>query len=231
MISPACVLVPAFDAAATVAGVVTELRAALKLPVIVVDDGSTDDTAAAARAAGADVASHGRNLGKGAALMTGLRLARARGFAVALSVDADGQHPTRSAVTVLHASDDAHALVLGVRDLARAGAPPRNRFGNDVSNYWLSLFSGKALKDTQCGLRRYPVEATLALGVHATGYAFEAEVILLALASGLAVVEVPIDVLYAPVHAAGSHFRPWRDATRIVLTVVRTALSARLGLR
>jgi glycosyltransferase involved in cell wall biosynthesis len=224
----ACVIVPAFDAAATVGSVIDDVRSSVGAPVLVVDDGSVDATAEAALAHGASVVRHGRNRGKGAAIRTGLHEAMARGAHVALTVDADGQHPGRSARAVLDAPGEA-ALVLGVRDLVRDGAPRSNRFGNAVSNFFLSRFGGRHLADTQCGLRRYPVAETLALGARADGYAFEAEIVLRALAAGLPIVEVPIDVVYPAAVAGGSHFRKVRDPTRIVAAVVRTVIELRAG--
>jgi glycosyltransferase involved in cell wall biosynthesis len=228
LVQSACALVPAFDAGETVGAVLDDLRRTLGLPVIVVDDGSTDPTAAVAGAHGAEVVRHPRNLGKGAALATGLREAARRGFQVAVTVDADGQHPAASARRVLEADADPRALVLGIRDLVRDGAPRSNRFGNGVSNFFLSVFAGRSLRDTQCGLRRYPVAETLALGSRAHGYAFEAEVILRALAAGLPVLQIPVEVVYPRAEDARSHFRSVRDPARIVATVVRTVLDLRL---
>lgn len=224
----ACALVPAFEAALTVGAVIDDLRESLHVPVIVVDDGSRDGTAEAARAHGADVVRHPRNRGKGAALETGLREAARAGFDVAVTVDADGQHPGASAHAVMNATDDPRALVLGVRDLVRDGAPPSNRFGNDVSNFFLSLFARRHLRDTQCGLRRYPVRETLELAGRARGYAFEAELVLRALAEGLPLVEVPVRVVYPPAEARSSHFRNVRDPLRIIVAVLRTVLELRL---
>src|SRR5579859_6075260 len=186
-----CVIVPAFDAAATVGQVVDDLRETVTASVIVVDDGSTDATGYVAGAHGAQVVRHDRNRGKGAAIVTGLREAARQQMRTAVTVDADGQHPASSARLVFEGSADPGALVLGVRDLRRDGAPRSNRFGNGVSNFFLSSFSGRGLRDTQCGLRRYPVRETLALGTRANGYAFEAEVVLRAIAAGWPIVEVP----------------------------------------
>jgi glycosyltransferase involved in cell wall biosynthesis len=223
-----CAVVPAFDAGESVGAVLDDLHRTLGLPVLVVDDGSSDATAQVARAHGAEVIRHGRNLGKGLALRTGLLEAARRGFGTVVTVDADGQHPGASARLVLEAGDDPRALVLGVRDLVRDGAPRGNRFGNDVSNFFLSLFAGRDLRDTQCGLRRYPVAETLELGCRARGYAFEAEVVLRALAAGLPVREVPVAVVYPRPEDTRSHFRSVRDPTRIVFAVVRTVLDLRL---
>lgn len=228
MLPSACVVVPALDAAETLGAVLDDLRATVGLPLLVVDDGSADATGDVARARGADVLRHPRNRGKGAALRTGLLEAARRGLAAVVTVDADGQHPGASARVVLEASDDPRALVLGVRDLGRDGAPRSNQFGNRVSNFFLSAFARRPLRDTQCGLRRYPVAETLRLGARADGYAFEAEVVLRALAAGLPVLEVPVAVVYPPAEESRTHFHTVRDPARIVGTVVRTVLDLRL---
>jgi len=216
--------VPALDAAETIGAVVDDLRATLGAVVIVIDDGSTDATESVARAHGAIVVRHDKNCGKGQAIRSGLAEAARRGFDVVVTVDADGQHPAASARIVLNASDDPRTLVLGVRDLARDGAPGLNRFGNGVSNLFLSAFVGRLLRDTQCGLRRYAVAQTLSLGVQARGYAFEAEVVLRAIAADIPIVEVPVDVVYPPEGLRTTHFRGVIDPVRIVATVVRTVL-------
>lgn len=222
----ACAIVPAYNAAQTV-GVVVEGLRSLDVPILVVDDGSNDGTSESARASGAVVLRHEHNRGKGDAIRTGLARAKLDGMNVAVTVDADGQHPFESARAVLAASGDPRALVLGVRNLEQDGAPPRNRFGNSVSNFFLSHFAGRALRDTQCGLRRYPVVETLALGARARGFAFEGEIVLRALAAGLPLVEIPIGVLYPPEDQRRTHFRGVVDPTRIVLAVARTVLELR----
>lgn len=217
----ACVVIPALDAAPTLPAVVAALREALPEragAILVVDDGSRDTTAELAAAQGCTVLAHGRNRGKGAALRTALATALARGFEVALTVDADGQHPAREARRVLFSAAPEGALVLGVRDLARAGAPRANRFSNGISNFFLSRFAGRRLRDTQCGLRRYPIRRTLELGAAGDGYDFEAEVLLRAVWAGVPIVEEPVDVLYP--EDRRTHFHPVRDPARIIRTVL-----------
>jgi hypothetical protein len=128
---------------------------------------------------------------------------------------------------VLQAGDDARALVLGVRDLVSDGAPSRNQFGNAVSNFFVSTFAGRPLRDTQCGLRRYPVPESLELACRSNRYGFEAEIVLRAIGAGLPVVEVLISAVY-PSPSGRSHFRGWVDPTRIVFTVALTAAQIRL---
>ncbi len=220
-------IIPAYDAARTVGAVVSSVRQAFGDlgDVIVVDDGSTDDTRARAEAAGAIVVRHPKNLGKGRALRTGLTEASRRGHDAAVTIDADGQHPAEEAARLARADVDARALVLGIRDLKGAGAPRPNQISNAISNGFLSLFSRKRLHDTQCGLRRYPLPSTLALGGRDDGYAFEAEIILLAIAAKVPVIELPIRVLYPEDRT--THFDSVRDPARVVRRVVATLVSTR----
>ena len=123
--------------------------------------------------------------------------------------------------------DDPDALLLGVRDMVGAGAPRANQLSNAFSNLVLSGFTGVRFADTQCGLRRYPVAATLAADGGAAGYAFEAEIILRAKASGVPIVEVPIDVIYPPEELRVSHFHSVRDPARIIVRVISTLIETR----
>jgi glycosyltransferase involved in cell wall biosynthesis len=221
-------VVPAYQAEATIERVVVDLRAEWSAlgergaNVIVVDDGSSDRTEQRARAAGADVVRHPRNLGKGSALRTGFERALALGADAAVSVDADGQHPASQALLLARSDAPREALLLGVRDLARAGAPKANRFSNRFSNVFLSWFSRLELTDTQCGLRRYPLPETLELELGSSGYEFESEVILRGARLGWRIEQLPVEVIYPPEEERVSHFRVVRDPARIVARVLWT---------
>lgn len=220
-------LIPAYFAERTVGDLVRALVQAWPQqegmpPVIVVDDGSRDRTSQAALAAGAYLVRHPENRGKGAALCTGFERALSFGADAVVSVDADGQHPPDQALKLALHPARVESLVLGVRDLAGAGAPRANQRSNAISNYFLSRFTGKTLLDTQCGLRRYPLGRTLALGAKSTGYAFEAELLLRAVRAGVPIDQVPIRVLYPPDRR--THFDSVRDPARIVARVVSTLL-------
>lgn len=193
--------------------------------LLVVDDGSTDGTGDIARAAGVDVVTHATNRGKGVALRTGFAWLAERGFDTAVTVDADGQHRGEDAVALALHGSPAAALVLGVRDMSRAGAPKPSQLSNRFSNWWVSRFAGISLADTQCGLRRYPLAATLELESDARGYGFESDLLVRAARRGIPVVEVPIRVIYPPKAERVSHFRVLVDPTRIVVRLVHTALT------
>lgn len=225
-------IIPAYQAAASIAEVVAGLRSTWQtalgeLPrVLVINDGSTDGTTRQAQQAGAEVIEHPSNRGKGAALRTGLWRARELNAAVAVTLDADGQHPASEALRVLCHPAPSNALVLGVRDLVGAGAPRPNQLSNAFSNAWLSAFAGRRLLDTQCGLRRYPVRETLAIGARSAGFGFEAELVLRAARAGWPIEHLPVRVIYPPAGERTTHFRPWRDPFRIVLRVIYTAATA-----
>lgn len=225
------VAVPAYQAQRHLGQVLAEIDASLRaqvqppaLTVLVIDDGSTDATSSVACAAGVECVRHPENLGKGAALRTGLAWAQSHGFSALVSADADGQHPGNEILRMVALSAPDDALILGIRDLVRAGAPKANQFSNRISNQFLSLFTGRRLRDTQCGLRRYPVRETLALRCQDSGYAFEAEVILRAARANLPILQVPIDVRYPAGPDRISHFKVARDPIRIIRRVVATLL-------
>jgi len=214
----ACAIIPALDAEKTIADVVVGARSHLGV-ILVIDDGSRDDTAARAQKAGAEVVRHVKNLGKGAALKTGLHRARALGFDVAVSLDADGQHLPDELPKLL-ADDDPHALVLGVRDMIAAHAPIANRRSNAFANRFLSTVTRTELRDTQCGMRRYPIDRVLSLGIKDDRFGFETEVLLRAIRARLRIVQVPIEVRY-PIDRV-THFDARRDPWRIVARVLKT---------
>jgi len=226
-------VIPALDAERSLGSVLAALSAAWHAqapdtalpPIVVVDDGSLDRTAEVAREHGALVLTHAENRGKGAALQTALAWALDGGISVVVSLDADGQHPADAAVRLLLSPRPQAALLIGLRDLAAAGAPAPNRFSNRLSNVVLSFFGGEHLLDTQCGLRRYPVVETTALGARDPGFAFEADVVLRAARRGLPIEHVPFQVFYPPKEQRVTHFHSVKDPARIVVRVLSTVWS------
>ena len=206
------VVIPAYQAAATIAEVVSRTsRAVPGASVYVVDDGSTDGTSAAGRGQGATVLVHPRNRGKGAALATGIAAALAGGADVIITLDADGQHPPEEipglAAPVLAGEAD---VTLGAR--ARTGAMPwGRRCTNWVSAALASRIAGTGVPDAQSGFRVLSRRAAQAVRPGEQGYDFETAFLLAALARGLRVRFVPVSTVY---DGRPSHFRPWADTWR-----------------
>jgi glycosyltransferase involved in cell wall biosynthesis len=214
------VLIPAYDCAATIAAVVAAARTHAAR-VLVVDDGSRDDTAACAATAGADVLRLGENRGKGAALRAGLARLADGGVRRALSMDGDGQHLGAEIPRLLAASDAAPtALIIGARRVDGQQVRPIKLFGNRFANRWVEIACGCALPDTQSGFRIYPLPETLWLGARAERFAFETEVLIRAARVGMEIRSVPVAVYYPPPDQRVSHYRPWRDTLRIIAVVV-----------
>jgi glycosyltransferase involved in cell wall biosynthesis len=221
-------LIPAHDEAPRI-GAVVEVAVG-HLPVIVVDDGSTDGTAEVARAAGASVIEQRPNQGKGAALRTGFRRALDDGAEAILTLDADGQHDSAEIPAFLAAWDAAGRrpdLVIGRRNFR--AMPPARRLSNVLGGRAFSWAVGRDIPDNQSGFRL--VSRRLAEGTLASdepGFAFEVEQITTCIRIGGTIAWVPIRTIYA---GAPSHIRPvahLREFIRIVRQArrdVRTPLT------
>lgn len=209
------VVIPLYNHGKTVASVV-ESALSLNLPVIVVDDGSTDQGCRdLTPAEGLQVVRHDVNLGKGAALLTGFKAAA--GIADwAITLDADGQHHPPDALEMMAAIPDGlRPIVIGNRkSMLDAGAPWTSRFGRGFSNFWIDMSAGPKVADSQSGFRIYPLPETMLLGVRARRYQFEIEVLVKAHWAGLPIVETPVRVVYPPDGQRVSHFRPFVDFMR-----------------
>ena len=206
-----CVVIPCFNHAATLADVARAAQA--HCPVIVVDDGSTDNPVVPA---GVTLVRFEQNRGKAAALRAGFAKAAELGFTHAITMDADGQHSADDLPKFLAlAQAQPEALLVGVRDFVAAGAPEGRRRANAFSNFWFRVETGVRLADTQCGFRCYPLALTQRLRIRSERYAFEFEFMVRAAWMGAPIVAVPVQCSYEPEQVRGSHFRPVVDFVRI----------------
>ena len=201
-------LIPGYQEGPRIAAVVEGARAYLR--VIVVDDGSTDDTAARAEAAGATVLVQRPNAGKGAALRAGFRHALERGAAAVVTLDADGQHDPAEIPLFLKAFEAGRPeLVIGRRDFG--SMPPVRRLSNTLGRWVFSAAVGRRVADNQSGYRLVGRELmTALLDSDERGFEFEVEMIARCIALNLPIAEVPIRTIYA---GEPSHIRPWRHLT------------------
>ena len=210
-------LIPAYNEARRVSTVVT--TACQYLPVLVVDDGSTDDTAAVATLSGATVLSQRPNQGKGVALETGFLKAIAEGYAAVLTLDADGQHDLAEIPKFLQAYQEQEVdLIIGARDFSQI--PPVRRVANTLGRWSFSWAVGRPVQDNQSGYRlisRRLMEAMLASQEH--GFQFEVEMIVVCVQKGYALDWVPIRTIYA---GESSHIQPLQHVVEFTRMVLQT---------
>ncbi|WP_254167837.1 glycosyltransferase family 2 protein [Chryseosolibacter histidini] len=218
-----CVLIPTFNNAGTIATVVKNVLAYTN-QVIVVNDGSTDHTLALLEPfKEIKVVTYAVNQGKGYALRRGFEEAVASGYEYAITIDSDGQHYADDLPRFLEKLE-AHpsAIIIGARNMDQATVPGKSSFGNKFSSFWFHVETGIRRNDTQSGYRLYPVKALQHLRFFTKKYEFEIEVIVRAAWSGIEVIEVPVKVFYPEKEKRVSHFRPFRDFSRI--SVLNTVL-------
>lgn len=217
-------LIPAYQEARHIAEVVGRVRAQIPT-VLVVDDGSPDETAARAREAGAEVIVHERNAGKGAAIKTGFRVLLERGFDYVLILDGDGQHiPEEIGRFLASAQRERCGMFVGNRMAATEGMPLVRWCTNRFMSWMISRLCGQAVPDTQCGFRMIHRDVIPLLFCESNAYDYETEMLLLAAASGFRIGNVPVSTVYAD---ETSKIRPLRDGLRFLKLLNRYRRPAR----
>jgi 1-acyl-sn-glycerol-3-phosphate acyltransferase len=193
--------------------------------VIVVNDGSTDDTSAilSELVSTITLVSYPKNRGKGHALVTGFRKAMEMGFTHAVTIDADGQHFADD-IPLLVEQMEHHpdAIIVGCRNLTEENMPRQNTFANKFSNFWFRLQTGINLPDTQSGFRIYPLASLKGLNLITSRYEAELELLVFAAWAGVPILSTNVRVYYPPAEERVSHFRPVYDFFRI--SVLNTIL-------
>src|SRR6185312_15392244 len=230
----AAALIPAYRPGEALAGLVAALLKRGFAPVVAVDDGSGSEYAAIfaqlSAMQGVRVLRHAVNLGKGAALKTGMNfiLVEYPEAAGAIMVDADGQHDPADVAEVARVFDEhPDSLVLGSRTFA-GSVPLRSRLGNSITQTVMRFIAGQRLSDTQTGLRAVPRRLMeRMLSVPAAGYEFELEMLIAAKHLGFQVIEEPIRTIYEAGNPT-SHFEPLRDSMRIYFVLLRFGMISML---
>lgn len=212
------IVIPTYNNGGTLGQVLTYVLA-YSFPVIVVNDGSTDNTLEVLKGfSGIRVINYPDNRGKGYALNTGLKAAMEAGYRYAITLDSDGQHYADDIPVFLkEIALYPDSLLIGARNLASDNMPGKNTFANKFSNFWFTLETGIRLTDTQSGYRLYPLHKLKKMHLFTTKYEYELEIIVQASWRDIRVANVPVKVYYPPVGERISHFRPLQDFTRISL--------------
>jgi glycosyltransferase involved in cell wall biosynthesis len=204
-------IIPCLNEAATIGSLVHEVRKVLPT-VIVVDDGSGDETGKIAAEAGALVLRHDQPRGKGAALNSGWRHALSLGFQWALALDGDGQHSPADIASFLACAESSGArLVVGDRMANPKGMPWLRRQVNCWMSRQLTRLAGCRLSDTQCGFRLMNLNAWSKMQIETSHFEAESELLLAFAAAGHKIEFVPIAVIY---QNEESKIRPLQDTWR-----------------
>ncbi len=199
-------LIPAYNEARFIGDVVK--AAARHVPVVVIDDGSSDGTGGVAALAGAKVIAHARNSGKGKALLTGFDYAINRKVDAAITMDADGQHDPDEIPLFIEAFRAGKGdIIIGQRQYSKM--PAKSQFGNRIGSFFLRLAMGRPIPDNQSGYRLFSLQAMKKVRPTSTRFEAEVEMILRADFAGLTIGWVPIKTIY---NEKKSHFRPLQDS-------------------
>ena len=219
-----CVIIPTYNNVTTIRRVIEDVEKYCS-SIIVVNDGSTDDTAAILQSIPSpiEVVSYPDNRGKGYALVTGFKKAKALGYTHAITIDADGQHFADDIPCFIEGlKHNPEGFIVGCRNLTEENMPRQNTFANRFSNFWFRLQTGINLPDTQSGYRLYTLSSLKGLNLITSRYESELELLVYAAWAGVDITSVNVKVYYPPAEERVSHFRPIYDFFRI--SVLNTVL-------
>jgi glycosyltransferase involved in cell wall biosynthesis len=226
--SNVAVVIPALNEALRIRDVVRGALAHCDR-VIVVDDGSDDDTCAQLADLPITLLRHPRRMGKGASLRDGFREALRHGVAGVLTMDGDGQHAAEDIPRLLDAANrHPRHIVIGARLRKRAQQPTYRRLANDFGDWGIAWGTGYQIADSQSGQRFYPAEVAALDDVPGEDFVFEAQMLMSAAQQlDIRCVSVPIESRYKTIHSdefRPSHFKPVRDFMRITLHIIGQCL-------
>lgn len=218
------VIIPAFNEESTLREV-TELTLVHISKVVVVNDGSTDNTAEQLENLPVEILSNPKNKGKGFSLWKGFHhLLENEDYDAMLTLDGDGQHAPEDIESLIEEyKKSPNEIIVGLREGRESSAPPLRYFANQFANFWISWAAGRRIPDSQCGFRIYPSELLKKLKTKSKdyrGFVFESEVLIDATKLGFGIRPAPVKTIYKEGRRK-SHFRPVADSTHITLMVAK----------
>jgi len=213
-----CIVIPTYNNCNTIQRVIDGvIKFGFNCPIIIVDDGSTDETKKILNSYTnkATILTNSINKGKGYSLRKAFAKAWDMGFKNAITIDSDGQHyPEDIHLFIEAAKQNPGALIMGSRNMKHEDVPGKSSFGNKFSNFWFKVETGITLPDTQTGFRLYPLEPISKIKLFTTKFETEIEVIVKLAWKKVKFIPIKINVLYDAEERV-THFRPFKDFTRI----------------
>jgi len=220
----ACAIIPAFNEAENISKVISGILEHA-IDVIVVDDGSLDETFLLAERSGAYVIRHAKRCGKGLSLKSGFDYAIKNGYDIIISMDADGQHdPAGIPLFLDKAKKIGSGIVLGNRMDNPKGMPIIRIITNKFMSSMISIICCRNIPDTQCGYRLFTRDAIAKVDIEAQKFEVESEILVKLARDGFAIESVPIRSIYG---LEKSKIRPVRDTMRFICFLIRTLIEKR----
>ena len=214
-----CVLIPSYNEARTIGGLVCDLRAR-HLTVYVVDDGSADDTASIAESAGAVVVKHKKNMGKGASLREGFKHILKKGFDAVIVMDGDGQHRVPDIDNFIGTMEATGAdIIIGDRMHDVKNMPAERVYTNKFMSSLISIIAGQHIPDSQSGFRLIKRAVLERVRLKSSNYEIESELIIKAARAGFRIGTAPIKTIYSD---EVSRINPVMDTLRFISFIVRS---------
>jgi glycosyltransferase involved in cell wall biosynthesis len=223
-----CILIPTYNNDKTLEQIIQNVLN-YSSNVMVVNDGATDKTPEILQKfENLCVINIPKNIGKGYALRLGFNYALKQGYRYAITIDSDGQHFADDLLKFLDKiEEEPDSLIVGARNMDHSDVPGTSSFGHKFSIFWFRVETGIKLEDVQSGFRLYPLEKIEGMKFFGKKYEFEVEVLVRLSWKEVNITSVPVRVHYAPKGERVSHFRKFRDFTRVSIAntlLVFTAL-------
>lgn len=220
MVKTILVLIPAYNAGLTILGLIERTSKFVdRCDIVVVDDGSEDQTMAIAQRTGVVVLKHEGNKGKGEALKTGFSYALRKNYQSVITIDADLQHDPESIPEFIRISISYPGILIGTRTMELKIMPFTRWLTNKLTSLILSVLSGKSIRDSQSGFRLIPIQAVKNFKLESKRYDLESEILIKAGRNGLNIEEVPIRTIY---REGKSFIHPLFDTSRFIKLMWRS---------
>jgi len=212
------ILIPAYNAGKHLPELVRRVKKAVPgSDVLIINDGSTDDTADALKNLDVIILTNSPNRGKGFTLQRGFEYAISHNYDYVVTIDADLQHLPEE-LPLFTDSDNRADIYMGTRNLKSKDMPLARRLSNYLTSLIISLFSGRRIRDTQSGYRMLSVEILKGMNIGSIGYDFESEQLFQAGALNTNIAEIPISTVYAD---SLSYINPLLDTLRFIKLIWR----------
>jgi len=215
-----CIIIPAYNESKNIQKIINEINNLnLGLEVIVINDGSSDDTPNLARNCGAQVISNQKNLGKGISLSKGFAYALKEGNEIIITMDGDGQHLVMDLGAFIQAAENLNAdIFIGNRMLKTKDMPILRFLTNRLLSFMISSICKQNIPDTQCGFRLFKRKVLEKIKLKTKNFEAESEILIQATALGFRIESLPIKTVY---QGQKSQINPFIDTLRFIKFILK----------